>query len=133
MWIAPLERDHGGRQPCEHIAILLVDVQFSIRAAFSVPYSCRPILGKVLPIEDGMSCRDAGQSETRAAEGDPMRPPETGAASMSRDAVVQSQDDQDSKAAKMAAIARGQANSSEVGQGYLQYLSLYIIVILLVP
>lgn len=48
------------------------------------------------------------------AAGDPMQPPQPGAATMSREARELSDTDADGKAAKLAAVARGQANSSEV-------------------
>lgn len=56
----------------------------------------------------------AQQSSSSGAAGDPMQPPQPGAATMSREAAEQSDADADKKAAKLAAVAMGQANSSEV-------------------
>ena len=61
--------------------------------------------------------RHRGHAEpplTSEAAGDPMQPPQPGAATMSREAREPSEADADGKAAKLAALARGQANSSEV-------------------
>lgn len=53
-------------------------------------------------------------SEAAGDESNPMQAPQPGAATMSREARELSDADVDGKAAKLAAVAKGQANSSEV-------------------
>ncbi|KAK9853101.1 hypothetical protein WJX84_000605 [Apatococcus fuscideae] len=56
----------------------------------------------------------AEQSVSGGAAEDPMQPPQPGMATMSREGAEQADEDADKKTARLAAVARGQANSSEV-------------------
>ena len=56
----------------------------------------------------------ADPCEARLREEDLTTPPHADAAVMTREPADEGQDDASEKAAKMAAVARGQANSSEV-------------------